>query len=278
MTRRLIWCVAILGLFRGTAHSQGTPNSYIELAPLVVTAPRMKIPATLLIDGRIDNMLLNLLQTKANERPSTADLADPSVQILNSLVSPAGYLLKMRYTELGFLLTEGLAGTADLVLKNKIIDVARSGKNPQVRAAAMMAISYSRDDGDHSIIQTALLDQNITVRFGAVEALLNWGEPDALTDIANTARLDASGPLRMFAAQAMLRLGDPSGRDILTRGMDDTDWVIRAMAVRYIGELGTASDYDTILFNMGNETNNFVKSEMIGALLRLSALKKKAAQ
>lgn len=226
MIRKIVLGVVIFGLFRSTAYSQGIANLYIELSPLVVTAPRMKIPETLLIDGRINNMLLNLLQTKANARPSAADLTDPSVQLLNSLVSPAGYLLKMRYTELGFLLTEGLAGTPDLVLKNKIIDVARSGTNPQVRAAAMMAISYSRDSGDHGIFQEALLDQNITVRFGAVEALLNWGEPDALTDIANTARLDSSGPLRMFCAQAMLRLGEPSGRDILMRGMDDTDWVV----------------------------------------------------
>jgi hypothetical protein len=269
----------IYNLLSKPAYAQNNaPNLYIELAPLIITAPRMKVPATLLIDGRINNLLLNLLQTKANSRPSAADLADPSVQLLNSLVSPAGYLLKMRYTELGFLLTEGLAGTADLVLKEKIIQVARSGTNPQIRAAAMMAVSYSRDPGDHGIFQEALLNQNITVRFGAVEALLNWGDPDALTDTGNTARMDASGPLRMFAAHAMLRLGDAGGRDILSRGLDDQDWVIRAMANRYIGELGTASDYDKILFNLGNEQNNFVKSEMIGALLKLTPLKKKAAQ
>jgi len=269
----------IYDLWSKPVYAQNSPpNLYIELAPLIITAPRMKVPATLLIDGRINNLLLNLLQTKANSRPSAADLQDTSVQLLNSLVSPAGYLLKMRYTELGFLLTEGLAGTADLILKNKIIDVANNGTNPQIRAAAMMAVSYSRDPGDHGIFQQALLDQSITVRFGAIEALLNWGLSDALNDIANTARSDSSGPLRMFSAQAMLRLGDAGGRDVLTRGMDDTDWVIRAMAVRYIGQLGTASDYDTILFNMGNEQNSFVQSEMIGALLRLAPLKRQASQ
>lgn len=271
------WLGLLLDSISGAAYAQNNSlNLYIELEPLIITAPRMKVPATLLIDGRINALLLQLLQSQANSRPSQADFGDQSVQLLNSLVSPAGYLLKMRYTELGFLLTEGLAGTADLVLKNQIVAVANNQTSPQIRAAAMMAISYNRDSGDHGIFQQALLDRNITVRFGAVEALLNWGQPDAVTDIANVGRLDVSGPLRMYCAQAMLHLGDPAGRDILIRGIDDADWVVRAMANRYLGELGNAKDYDQILSNMGNEQNNFVKSEMVGALLRLAPFKKQA--
>lgn len=279
MNRSLAAALLICSLAAGGARAQGgMPNLYIELEPLAVTVPRKKIPPNLLIDGRINAVLLDLLQNRAGARPSEADLQGPSVRLLNSLASPAGYLLKVRYTELGFLLTEGLAGTPDLVLRDKIVGAARSGANPQVRASALMAISYSREPGDRGLFQEALLSRDITARFGAVEALLNWYRPEAVADIANAARLDASGPLRMYAAQAMARLGDPGGLDILRRGLDDADWLARAMAARYLGELGAAGDYDKLLFNLSREQNSFVKAEMCGALLRLTPLKKKASE
>ena len=274
--RRALILVALVSVLRHSAAQGGTPNLYIELEPLVVTAPRLKIPPTLLIDGRINAVLIDLLQNKANARPSALDLQDPSIQTLNSLASPAGFLLKTRYTELGFLLTEGLAGTADLILREKILGVARTGSNPQVRAAALMAVSYDRKPSDRGLFQEALLSQDITVRFGAVEALSNWGFPDAAVDIGNVARLDPSGPLRVYAAQALYRLGDAAGRDVLFRGADDGDWVVRAMSVRYLGQYGAASDYDKILFHLSNEQNNFVRSEMCGTLLKLAPLKKAA--
>ena len=275
----LLLLAAAAGLFRDRdvrAQAGATPNLYIELEPLVVTAPRLKIPPTLLIDGRINATLIDLLQNKANSRPSPVDLQDPSLILLNALSSPAGFMLKTRYTELGFLLTEGLAGTSDLILREKIMGVARTGSDPQIRAAALMAVSYDRNPGDRGAFQEANLSQDITVRFGGVEAEANWGLPDSAPDISNVARLDASGVLRMYAAQKLYRLGDASGRDVIVRGLDDTDWVVRAMAVRYLGQYGTASDYDKILFNLSSEQNVFVKSEMAGALLRLAPLKKAA--
>lgn len=273
----LLAVAAAVGLFRDQdvrAQVGSTPNLYVELEPLVVTAPRMKIPPTLLIDGRINQVLLNLLQNHANARPGPNALQSQSMQALNSLSSPAGYLLKMRYSELGFLLTEGLAGTSDLILRQQIIGVARTGTNPQIRAAAMMAVSYNHDPGDHGVFQDGYQDQDVTVRWGSVEALLNWGLPDAVNDIRTVALNDASGALRIYAAQALYNLGDAGGRDVLFRALDDTDWVVRAMAIHAMSRFGGASDYDKILFNMNSEQNNFVKSEMCGTLFKLTPVKK----
>ncbi|MBI4387288.1 MAG: HEAT repeat domain-containing protein [Elusimicrobia bacterium] len=253
----------------------GAPSLYVELEPLVITAPRLKIPPTLSIDGRINAHLLRLLEEKANARPKEEDFLDPSVKTLNTLSSPIGFQLKTRYTELGFLLTEGLAGTADLVLRNKIIDVARRGTNPQVRAAAMVALAYDKNPADRGLFQEALLSQDITVRFGALEALHIWGRPEAASDIANVARLDGSVPVQVYAASLLLRMGDDSGRDVLIRYRNHSDWMVRAMAIRYIGEFGTVDDFDQILFDLNRETNSFVRSEMAGALLRLFRLKAK---
>lgn len=265
MTRLLALLVSL-----ASAQPQA-PNLYVEMEPLVITAPRLKIPPTLAIDGRINAQLLRLLESKANERPKAEELLDPSIKELNLLSSPYGFQLKTRYTELGFLLTEGLAGTADLILKNKIVEVARSGMNPQVRASALMAVAYAREPADRGLFQEALLSQDRTVRFGAIEALQAWGRPEALTDIGTAARMDSSKPLRVYASAALLRLGDPSGRDLLIRYVDDADWLVRAMAIRYVGELGVPEDFDRLLFNLNRETNNFVKAELCGALLRLHA-------
>ena len=247
------------------------PNLFVELEPLVITAPRLKIPATLQIDGRVNSTLLTLLENKANARPKPEDLNDPSIMTLNSLSSPAGFQLKIRYTELGFLLTEGLAGTADLILRNKIINVAHQGTNPQVRAAAMVAVAYDKDPMDRGLFQEGLLSQDITVRFGAMEGLLVWNQPDAMSDVGSIARTDLSPPVRAWAAGALLRNRDQGGRDILVRFTDDQDWLARAMSYRYLGELGVPDDFERILLNLSRESNNFVRSEMCGALLRLYA-------
>ncbi|MBI3548738.1 MAG: HEAT repeat domain-containing protein [Elusimicrobia bacterium] len=284
--------IAALKLFpKKTAEDNGTPapppptqieppppvgggpaaGLFAELDPLVITAPRLGIPATLLIDNRVNAALTNLLDNKANARPKPEDLTDPAVIALNSLSSPMGFKLKTRYTELGFLLTEGLAGTADLILRDRIIRVAQQGTNPQVRASALVAVAYNKGPGDRGIFQEALLSQDLTVRFGAMEALIIWDRADALNDIGTVARIDQSLPAQVYAAGILLRNGNGMGRDMLIRLADNQDWLARAMSYRYLGELGVADDYDRIMFNMSSEKNLFVQSEMCGALLRLFA-------
>lgn len=254
---------------------QGAPGLFLqELEPLTITAPRLKIPPTLLIDGRINAALLRLLQTKADARPTQEQLLDPGLKDLNALSSPVGFLLKTRYTELGFLLTEGLAGTADLILRDRILGVARTGLNPQVRAAALVAVAYNKNPAERGLFQEALLSQDLTVRFGALEGLQVWGLPGAAQDIGNAARMDLSPVANVYAAATILRLGDPAGRDILLRHVDHADWLVRAMAHRYLGELGVPEDFDRVLFNLEREHNTFVRSEMCGALLRLHAKRK----
>jgi hypothetical protein len=75
--------------------------------------------------------------------------------------------------------------------------------------------------------------------------------------------------IQVYAAQGALRLGDTLGRDVLERGMDDQDWVIRTMAMRYMGELGTGRDYGKMLGYLGSQQPRIVRAEMCSALLRL---------
>ncbi|MCX5787563.1 MAG: HEAT repeat domain-containing protein [Elusimicrobia bacterium] len=257
-----------------TTPAAVSPTGEDELDPLIVTKPRLPIPATALIDTRINVNLLRLLQTP-DWRPTQDMQQNPSVQTLNNLVSPAGFLLKIRYTELAFLLTEGLAGSSDLLLRQQILSVAHAGTNSTVRAAAIMALAYNQDQGDRGMFMEAINSQDFTLRFAAVEGLEVWGKEGAMEDIGNVSRLDPSMFLQVYAAGVLLRRGDASGRDTLIRHWDDPDWVVRSLAIRTLGKFGVAEDYPRILQALSNEHNNFVKAEMAGALMRLARLQPK---
>ncbi|MFH1725603.1 MAG: HEAT repeat domain-containing protein [Elusimicrobiota bacterium] len=245
----------------------------LELEPLVITAPRMKIPERAVIDSQINMHLLRLLRNRADARVEAQHRLDASMASLSKLSTATGFKLKTRYTELGFLLTEGLAGVKDFALANELERVARLGTNVQTRAAAMVALAYTKDQRYLGLFQGAINDQNITVRFGALEALVVMGGPSVQFLISNTARNDASPALRAHAAVAMWRAGDIYGREILLRMYQDPDWLTRAMATTYLGELGGDDEYRRLMRQLDTEQDPIVKAALCSALLRLQQSK-----
>ncbi|OGR88339.1 MAG: hypothetical protein A3A86_01300 [Elusimicrobia bacterium RIFCSPLOWO2_01_FULL_60_11] len=249
--------------------------SVLELDPLVVTAPRLKIPKGELVDSRVNYQLLKIAQGKEDMRINQ-DQAERSqaYKDLNFLVTPNGIGLKTRYTVLGYLLTEGLAGTDDFQLQDQLMRIAREGKNADVRCYAIIALAYSKDRLHLSYFQDALRrDFSVADRFAAVEALQIWGYGDAASILSGVVKLDPSPIVRVFAAQALWRMGDPLGRDYMLPFLDHESWLIRAMAMRYFGELGNAEDYSKVLGYFGSVQRPIVQAEMCSALLRLYAKK-----
>ena len=238
-----------------------------QLEPLFVPGKRYK--DTLALDPQINQHLLRLLQQRMDARPDTQASRDASVGNLAKLSTATGYKLKTRYTELGFLLTEGLAGVTDLQLSSELEKAVRLASNVQIRAAAMAALAYTHDLRYLPLFQGAIVDPNITVRFGALEALLLLSDPSVQFPVANAARVDMSKPLQIYAAAGMWRMGDIYGREILLRLAQDGDWLVRAMAVRYLGEQGGADEYIKILQWFAFESHQMVKAEMCSALLNL---------
>lgn len=243
----------------------------LQLEPLIITAPRLKIKAP--IDPQINMHLLRLLRQRQDARPDLQAALDASVGNLIKLSTLDGYNLKTRYTELGFLLTEGLAGTTDFELSSELEKTARLGKNVQTRAAAMVALAYTKDLRYLSLFQGALNDSNATVRFGALESLLILGDQAVQFQVANAARGDLSLPLQVYAAAGMWRMGDIYGREILLRLYQHQDWFVRAMASHYLGELGGAEEYWKLLRALSGESHPAVKAELCSALLRLRRFK-----
>ncbi len=245
-------------------------SAVLELEPLVVSAPRLRMNTFTSVDVRIDNFLTQLLEKVASMPPPDQQLLAPELQDVNNLVTPAGFALKVRYSDLSFLLTEGLSGTRDLLLVQRLESFAKENPNPRIRALALISLAYSPAANNIFLYQSALRESDLAVRFGAVEALEAVGGSQVQGPLADTADRDGSMALRVYAAEALGRTGDPQGREFLLRYMGDQDWVIRAMAIRALGELGQAQDYYTISSRLNTETNDFVIAEACYAMLRLA--------
>ena len=240
-----------------------------ELEPLTVTAPRDKIQNQFAIDPQINQILLRLLQSRMNARPDSQAALDASLGNLARISTLTGYQLKTRYTQLGFLLTEGLAGVTDMELSSALEAAAQRGTNTQMRAAAMTALAYTHDLRYLPLFQNATNDHNITVRFGALESMLVMNKPSAQFQVANMSRMDMSVPVQIYAAAGQWRMGDVFGRETLLRLAQNTDWLVRAMSIHYLGEMGGADEYRQILLWLAFEQHPMVRTEMCAALLKL---------
>ena len=240
------------------------PGLVFELDPLVVTAPRLRIPQGELVDPRVNFQLLKLIREKQDLRISEeqANLS-AAYKDLDALVTPKGIRLKARYTVLGYLLTEGLAGTKDFELVDQLMRMVRERKNPDVSSYALIALAYGKDMSHLGLFQDALRSEVVSERFAAVEALQAWALPEAKSILIGVTKMDTSPIVRAYAAQAALRLGDLTGKDYLVRALDD-GMAVRAMAMRYLGELGTAQEYGKVLAYLGSQQRPIVQADVLG--------------
>ncbi len=243
-----------------------------QLDPLVVTAPRVAAQVDL-IDPRINQQLLRLLTQQMNARPDPEAQLDASIGNLNKLTTLTGYNLKTRYTELGFLLTEGLAGSTDYQIQMQLENVVRQGTNAQTRAASLLALAYAKDLRYLNLIQGAMIDSNPTVRFAALESLLVLGDQSAELQLSGASRNDASVPIQIYAAAGMWRMGDIFGRELLLRLYQSPDWLTRAMADHYLGEMGGSDEYLRLQRELTGEQDPAVKAEILSALVKLNPKK-----
>ncbi len=239
------------------------------MEPLVLAAPRIRVSGAQLVPPQIDTELINLLEQLA-DAPPTELVIDDNVAQLVKLVTPQGFGLYVRYTDLNALLTEGLAGTTNQTLIHRLETIARTGRNTSARATAFVALGHDPTRVDLSLFEYALRDASIQVRFGAVEGLAAQTNPMVRGILAGAAQTDVSPVVRLFAAQALGRRGDAQGVDLVRRYLNDPDWAVRAMATYFLGQLGDDADFERIMINLDRETNDYVISEDCLAVLRMS--------
>jgi HEAT repeat protein len=251
--------------------SMAAKGDFFELEPLIITAPRRFLPPQP-VDVRIDNELVSLLEKIANEPLPDEKVLDPDLAELMRVVTPTGFALRVRYTDLSFLIIEGLAGSRDFGLIQRVEKIARENPSVSIRAAALVSLAYDRSRQDALIYQEALRDPNVAVRFGALEALEALDLPQAQSLLANSAVNDASLALRIYAAQALFRKGDSYGRQLLLQYMDNSDYVARAMSIYYLGALGTKEDAYRVSNRLLIEENDFASAEACLAMMKLDKI------
>lgn len=235
---------------------------------IVLPAPST---TTVKVDAQITSALVDLLEAKDRFKVDLTKVEGTPLGEMLTVGSPIGYALRNRYLNIGVPIAEALSRDADPVFREKLVTLARWDRDPETRSAALMALAQAQDLKDMAVFTEALVHLDPAVRFGALGALQVWGHPDkALPLLAAASEKDYEPILRVYAAAGMARLGDDAGLERLRAALDSPSWLVRAMAARYLGALGTAEDYDTLVSRIGREQNNdFTLAEYCIAALKL---------
>ena len=269
---RLIGCLLAAAL--GASGCGELPLTSPAPPPLppnpVLAPPAVPIKA----DAQITNALTNLVDSENSFKlglPTASAETGTPLGDLFSLGSPIGYSLRTRYMNIGIPLAEALTRDTDPVFHDKLITLARWDSNDETRAAALVAVARFQNAADLPIFKEALLHLHVSVRFGALEALQVWGHPEQATPLlVDEIAHDYEPILRVYAAGALARMGDSAALHRLRDNLDDPSWLVKAMSARFLGEVGTAEDYDILVSRIGREqTNDFVVAEYCIAALKL---------
>lgn len=245
-------------------------DDVVEMEPLVIRPPRLNIPESVRVAQSVNNRLIQLIQTRLSATPDPELQNDPNLQDLNRMVTPEGFALQTRYSQLTVAVAEGLAGTTDPLLRTQLTHLTDTGQNELTRAAALLSLSYARNKEDVPIISLALRDNSSIVRFGAMEAAEAGRFKEAIPDLLGVASSDAVPVFRVYAIQALLEFGDSSARDLLLSHTDDQDWPSRAMTYWLLGRYGESGDHAVVMSQFGRENNSFVLAELALASQRLA--------
>lgn len=230
-------------------------------------------------DAQISTVLIKLAEDKSRFRRDLTGVEGTPVGEMLTVGSPIGFDLRNRFLGLGIPLAEAFAANPDPVFRQQLVEIARWDREGEARAAALIALAKQGELKHLQIFNEALINLDPGVRFGALEALTVWGQPRmAMPLLAAASERDTEPLLRVYAAAALVRLGDPAGLHRLRAFLDAPSWVTKALAAKYIGELGTAEDYKLILDRIDREvSNDFVVAEFCVAALKLYPKTKKAA-
>ena len=254
------------------------PNAAIALPGGPPGADAQSVPSLSETDPQILNALVDVLERVNKIRPDVTNADGTPFGDILKVGSPIGYQLRNRYLNPGVAIADALAKDPDPLLRERLVEMARWAKEPEVRTTALVGLASFHDARDYEVFHEAVAHIHPAIRFGTFEALMVWasegGEYEAnrkkaIPLLTVAWQKDAEPILRVYAAQALVRLGDSSGLVKLREFLQSQTWLVRAMAARYLGDLGEAQDYERFVNALDVEQNEFLLAEYAIAALKL---------
>jgi len=252
-------------------------DAVIEVEPLILVPPRLHIDPATRIAQVVNNRLLTLIRNRLGQPIPEFDKSDANLETLNRLVTPTGFALQTRYSELAYMIAEGLAGAKDPILRVELANLARQNTNPLVRGTALLSLSYNSynsKEEDIPLIQEGLTSSNSIIRFAAIEAAAMGRFKSVKPDLIQIILHDSIPVFRVFAMQALINMGDATAVSYLRGNVDDKDWPSRAMTYWYMGRYGINDDFQLLMSRLSAEKNPFVRAELALAVKRLVPIEK----
>lgn len=265
----------------GLPSAYGTPDApSAPGAPAAPASARSSVPDPASgIDPQISAALIQLAEERRNFRRDLTGAQGQPIGDLLAVGSPVGFSLRNRFLNLGIPLAEAFARNPDPAFRAQLLELSRWDRDGESRANALIALAKTHELKYLQVFNEALIHLDPGVRFGALEALVVWGHPkQAMPLLAAASERDSEPLLRVYASAGLARMGDTAGLHRLRAFLDSPSWLVRALAAKYLGELGEAQDYDDLLGRIDREVgNDFVVAEFCVSALKLYP-KKKAAQ
>jgi hypothetical protein len=251
------------------------PSAYDAPAP--GTSPLA--PGETRLDPSISNALIKLAEDRRGLKRDLTKVEGTPVADILSVGSPIGYALRNRFLNVGIPLGDAFANSTDPAFRAQLLELSRWDRDGESRAAALIALARTHDLKYLQVFNEALIHLDPAVRFGALEALVVFEHPrEAMPLLAAASERDTEPLLRVYAAAGLARMGDVAGLHRVRAFLDNPSWVVKAMAAKYLGELGTSEDYDNLRGRIANAQNDFVVAEYCVSALKLWPKKKAANQ
>lgn len=251
------------------------PSAYGAPAP--GTSPLA--PGETRLDPAISNALLRLAEERRSLKRDLTKIEGTPVADILTVGSPIGYSLRNRFLNVGIPLGDAFSHSTDPAFRAQLLELSRWDRDGESRAAALIALARTHDLKYLQVFNEALIHLDPGVRFGALEALVVFEHPrEAMPLLAAASERDSEPLLRVYASAGLARMGDAAGLHRVRAFLDNPSWVVKAMAAKYLGELGTSEDYDLLRSRISREVgNDFVVAEYCVSALKLWP-KKKATQ
>ena len=227
------------------------------------------------LDPSLIQILVETLEKGQIDDPDAkhAEALDPTkLELLYPLnISPSGFDLNIRFTDINADFSQIMAQLPpDQHLMFELERIAQWGHKDYVRAVGLSSLARHKNPKHLTIFQEGKYATQAPIRMAALEALLSLGTPQAKQLIRDTAEVEGNPIIKAWAAYQIARMGDPRGRDILLELVRPDGWLVRAVAARYLCEVGMPDDYEQLYPMLARENNKYAKMELAGACLRLA--------